>query len=372
MLNTFSGEKLYPILKPLAKAIFYRKFNVVEGDYVLPDYEPYILVGHHVSAFDPIIINCFSKRLIYFLYGDVNKDLKLRQFLLNRLEMIPFSKKTADFRSIREVKKKLKAKKPVGIYPEGSATWDGRTQPIIVSTAKLIKMMNVPVYGVRYYGAYLSKPRWCKYTRKGQVKMETFLVISADDIHVLSTEQIEKRLISSIQYDEMMWQKEAMVPFNGKRRAENIERFLYACPECGAFNSFTSHKHEFSCNSCDTRFFYSEYGFIKKKGQDYCMQISEWSRWQYKTLDTVEGFPQIRQIETYIDGVPYIEPISLSKSGINIQSNIPFHEIRSLSMTLSTHLEFFYQGKKYRLVFKEGATISIKFFHDYIERHQKN
>jgi len=88
---------LYKIFKPMTRLVFNRLYNIKEGDYVLPEEEQaFIMVGHHVSAFDPIILNSFSKRMIRFLYADANDSLKFRCAMLRALDMIPFSTNSAD------------------------------------------------------------------------------------------------------------------------------------------------------------------------------------------------------------------------------------------------------------------------------------
>lgn len=370
MLNTLFGETLYRRLKPLAKIICYHKYNVAEGDYTLPQEEAYVLVGQHISGIDSMIINCFSNRLIRFLYEDYTPMPTLQRLFLERFEMIPFQKHMTEYEAVQRIQKHLLANHPVGIFPEVGPTWENHEQVTIPAMAKLIKQMGVGVYGVHLYGSYLSKPEWARHSRRGQIKIETFLVLSAQDVQTLSIQQIKKHLSAAIEYDDYIWQSEADVMFKGKRRAENIERLLYVCPECNAFNTFTSHKHEFICNSCDTRFSYSMYGTIEQKNQPYKMQINTWTKWQATRLDKIDYFPECRQMESYIDESPYIGPIVISKEGIHVQTFIPYKEMQYLRSIGAFAIVFYYKDKKYRLVFKEGATVSVKFIYDYIRLHQ--
>ncbi len=283
------GEVLYRFLKKVAKPIFYTKFNIEEGDYVLPeDGQPFILVGHHVSSFDPIIISAFSRRLIRFLYTDANRRLPIRSLLLRKLDMIPFAKNSADFKSIRQIKKRLEHGQAVGIFPEGGASWDGRTDVLIESTAKLIKMMGVPVYGITYNGAYLSKPRWSKETRRGQVVLNSYVILDKEAISKMTHEKIHARLTKLLQYDEFGWQNDVMMEFKGKDLAERIERLLYCCPKCNAFNTILSHQNTFECTGCGKRFEYDVYGRILDvssgaKGP-FILNIPQWNSWQREAL----------------------------------------------------------------------------------------
>lgn len=373
-----NAEFKYKVLKGLAKKIFYSKFNVVEGDYVLPDEgQAFILVGHHVAAFDPIIINAFSKRLIRFLYADANDHLKARSFILKQMDMIPFSKNSADFKSIRQIKKRLKEGQAIGLYPEGGASWDGLTEPVIFSTSKLLKMMDVPVYGVSYHGGYLSKPRWCKETRKGKVRMDTYQMFTREELKTLTVEEIHERLTNSISYNEFEWQKKARIPFKGKNLAESIEKLLYYCPECHKFNLMTSKGDHFHCKACGISFTYDVYGDIKTDGQDYDYQIPDWNGHQRKVLkDLIEagkpiaGFPlemthmKVLSGDQEMEGKWSFDPYELrhKDSGLSIRLS----DVKNYSITFNRVIKFTHENIDYHLELMDECNLSIKMLYDCI------
>ncbi len=373
-----NAEFKYKVLKGLAKKIFYSKFNVVEGEYVLPEEgQAFILVGHHVSAFDPIIINAFSKRLIRFLYADANDHLKGRSFILKQMDMIPFSKNSADFKSIRQIKKRLKEGQAIGLYPEGGATWDGLTEPVIFSTSKLLKMMDVPVYGVSYHGGYLSKPRWCKETRKGKVRMDTYQMFTREELKTLTVEDIHERLTKSIYYNEFEWQKKARIPFKGKNLAESIEKLLYYCPECQKFNVMTSKGDHFHCKSCGISFTYDVYGDIKTDGHLYEYQIPSWNDHQRKIMknrlaakESIEGFPmEVTHMKVVsgakaMEGIWTFDPYELRHDASN--RAIRLSDVKNYSITFNRVIRFSYENIDYHLELMDGSNLSIKMLYDCI------
>ena len=381
------GEFLYTILKPFTRKVFYNKFKVIEGDYVLPEKpESFIIIGHHVSAFDPIILNVFSKRYIRFLYGDANSKLKIRNMFLRGLDMIAFSKNSADFKSIRILKERLKMGQVIGLYPEGGASWDGSTDKIIASTSKLIKMMKVPVYGVEYNGAYLSKPRWCKNTRRGKVIMNTYTLFDQDEIQSLSHSQIHDRLVQALTYNEFEWQAKNLIRFKGKDLAEYIERLLYKCPECLSYNIFVSKGDEFSCKHCNSRFRYNEFGFIEHlEGEGfkpYNYDLVKWNKWQqhdlclklsdktYKDFKNLIGFNNeflLHGVTLTIDDVKQTN-IYYGIDHIRADSQtIYFADMSSQSITFGFVVEFFYDKYKYHMEFLPESNLSIKLFYDSLE-----
>ncbi len=373
-----NAEVKYKVLKKLAKTVFYKKFNVIEGKYVLPEEgQAFILVGHHVSAFDAIIINAFSKRLIRFLYADANDNLKVRSFILKQLDMISFSKNSADFKSIRQIKRRLNKGQAIGIYPEGGASWDGCSEPPIASTSKLLKLMNVPVYGVVYHGAYLSKPRWSKVTRKGQVTMDTYLMFTKEQLNTFSLEEIHERLVKSITYNEFEWQKKARIPFRGSHLAENIEKLLYYCPECHKFNQIASRSNRFYCKSCGNAYTYNLYGDIKTEGDLYKYQIPSWNNHQREKLR------HILESNTHLEGFPLeIQKMVVMVSGKKIEGKwsfdlyqlvhkdskliIKFSDIKNYSITFNRVIQFSYHNLGYNLELLDGCNLSVKFLYDCI------
>lgn len=399
-MATLRGEFIYRLLKPIAKPVFYKKFKVTEGNYCLPPYpEPFILVGYHSAAFDPIIVNAFSKRLIRFLYADANDELWLRSLILKALDMIPFEKNASDFKSIRALKKRLEKGQAVGFFPEGGASWDGSTEPLIRSTAKLIKLFQVPVYGVRFNGAYLSKPRWAKSVRRGKVIMNFYELMDRGVIQDSDTQTIFEILQKELEYDESDWQRQAQIAFHGQDRAEYIEKLLYCCPVCFDYNTFISHGESFICSHCGTDFIYDQYGFIQSDKMtvigNESIQLSDWNRWQKGQLTTAikkeSTSGKINEESERLQNICIKSSKGLELNGVRLtQSNIegklyfnlhelliednnhetymviPFSDVKSQSITFNSVIEFYFKHQKYHLEFSPQANLSIKLCYDCI------
>lgn len=383
-------ETWYRLIKPIAKPIFYQLYRVKEGRMCLPETGAYLLIGHHVSGFDPIIINAFSKRLIRFLYTTANNTKPMRARMLHMLGMIPFEKKSGDFNAVRRLKRLVDEGKPVGIYPEGEATWDGVAKGCIPSTAKLVKLLDVPVYGVRYEGAYLSKPRWSQHIKRGRVYMTTFPIMSRDDIKDYSIEQIQERMDGAIFHNEWEWQEDHHVTYRGIRRAEYIERLLYKCPECDQYNTLRSHGNRFSCRNCGVTYLYTNKGTVhvydthlQNKHHLMDMNIGQWTKWQRRGLYEGDirrlGWPMVvTRVSIYINQQPMMCELVLWEAFMELRCMgehhkrvIEYRRIQHLSVSLATVLDFQYEGENYRCIFSETARISIVFCYDLIQYYRK-
>ncbi len=370
------SDIIYNVLKYPVMLYLKYKFNIKVDRNPLKELKgPYLLLGHHVTAFDPIISNLFSGRLIRYVTADANYDSKLKRFLLNLVEGIPFTKNAADSSAIRRIIRHIRKGHPVGLYPEGGRNWDGSTDFIIPSTAKLIKLLRVPVYAIFYKGGYLSKPRWAYYFRKGIMSIEIKEIINEDIIARKSIKEIYKTLVEELNYNEFEWQKKHRIPFRGKRLAEDIERLLYLCPECHTINSIISRANNFYCKSCGKEYSINEYGTIE--GSSHFSDTVAWNRWQMSQLPEIieKGFffsnPHIslEKIEGKSrEGFKVLLVLEQDKLIIEYSENqrevIAIGDISGLSITFLDMVEFFADGIKYRFTFEPKKHMSVKLFYD--------
>ena len=73
------SDIIYHLLKYPVMLYLKFKFNIKVDRNPLKELKgPYLLLGHHVTAFDPIISNLFSGRLIRYVTADANYDSKLK------------------------------------------------------------------------------------------------------------------------------------------------------------------------------------------------------------------------------------------------------------------------------------------------------
>lgn len=375
MSLTMADVIFYLLKYPVMLYLKY-KFNVkVEHNPLKEVKGPFLLLGHHVTAFDPIISNMFSRRLIRYVTADANYDSRLKRFFLNLFESIPFTKNAADSSAIRKIIRHIKEGRPVGLYPEGGRNWDGSTDFIIPSTAKLVKLLGVPVYAIYYKGGYLSRPRWACHFRKGLMSVEIREIISKDIAARKSVKEIYQMLVEKLNYNEFEWQKKHRILFRGKRLAEDIERLLYLCPECHTINSIISRGNNFYCKSCGKEHKINEYGTIE--GSSRFSDTVAWNRWQMSQLPGIikKGFffynPQIslekigKRSREKLNVLLILEPDKLIiEYSDNQRESIPIQDISGLSITFLDMVEFFVNGVKYRFTFDPKRHMSVKLFYD--------
>lgn len=374
-MSITKGDVAYCLVKSPVRMYLQWLFNIKIIGVSLKDVKgAYLLLGNHVTNEDPIMANACANRLVRFIVGDANHDNRLKRFLLGIFEGIPFTKNSADAKSIRELLRHTKIGRPVGLYPEGGRNWDGATDKLVPSTGKLIKLLKIPVYATIFKGGYLSRPRWATYPRKGKLVLEVKQLLSEDAIASKTAAEIQALLVEKLDYNEHLWQKQQRIPFRGKNLAEHIQRLLYICPSCKAVNTIYSRGDDFFCGACDHRYGINQFGEIS--GYPGIGDTAAWNLWQRGFLPGIlaGGFTFVsedlsfwRQIGGHwqkdIVRLEFTQD-KLEFRGKKSEETVLISNIRSLSITFQDLVEF-YQGQvKYRLRFDPRKHMSVKLFYD--------
>jgi 1-acyl-sn-glycerol-3-phosphate acyltransferase len=244
---------------------------------------PYVLIANHASILDPFILGLFLRDPAYWVTSDTNMRTRIKRSLLLFVGSIPKSKSIPDIETVNWIVDIIRKRRGVvGIFPEGQATWDGRTLPLLQSTAKLVKLLKVPVVAAVIKGGHLSMPRWTWARRRGRIEIEWKKLLSPEEIKALPAEAVYERMAAALAHDEEAWEAEARVPFESRRRAENLELALFMCPRCGAVGSMRSSGKDFGCAACGMALHLDRYGRFRDPtgGRPPFAGPKEWGIWQ--------------------------------------------------------------------------------------------
>lgn len=346
---------------------------------------PYLVIGHHVKTEDPLFVLAATRQLVRFLAGDANMTTLWKKVLFNAMGMVPFKKKKSDMKSIRQLMAIVKDKEAIGLYPEGGRNWDGATDVLIPSTAKLIKMLRIDVYVTFYKGAYLTKPRWADYSRRGKVEFVGHKLFDGPELKQLSVEEIMDKMAEALAYNEFDWQHEKMIPFKGQNRASGITRLLWKCPVCKVDHQLQSKGNDLHCQTCGQVYHYNEYGFLD--GHDTIDDTSKWQKWQksfipslaksdlHYTLKDIR-YEQIGTNNIVSDAWPSVD-VTITNKTISIQTKenlktLSINETYGFSFTLQDLFEFYNGEKKHRLIFDPTKHLSNVFIIDLVNQLKEN
>ena len=248
---------------------------------------PYLILSNHVTYWDPFLVNMFVSEPICYIAESVYFRNPLFRFILNSVGAIP---KKRFVKQSLPVKRFIQAKvhgRVLGYFPEGERKWDGTTElGSLNATAKLVKLLEVPVVTVNIKGGYLAYPRWAKRSRKGKVELDYNLCLSKNECGELPLEKIRNRIRDYLSYDEVNYQRKECNKYTGRELAENLEYLLFTCPNCHSFNALISHGNKLICQQCQYGVIYNQYGFLEGlQSKLFFDNLRDWNKWQKEFLN---------------------------------------------------------------------------------------
>lgn len=290
---------------------------------------PYVIVPNHACMVDPFMIGANVPVPVHWIASDGNMRTRIMRAILRLVGTIPKSKHIPDLQTINGIVEIVRKRKGVvGIFPEGTASFDGHTQTLVPATGKLLKLLKVPVVTPVLKGAFYSLPRWSWTRRRGALEIEFKVPLTAEDLKLLTPREILSRVEESLEHDEAEWLDRRRVPFTGRgKRAEHLETVLFQCPSCGEVGRMRSSEDRFRCEACGQGSRLDRYyRFQAEAGQPPRFStIREWSLWQE------EAFRAYLRDRASRDGPVFSDPGVLVLKGWRLS---PLRKIRvgTLSM----------------------------------------
>ncbi len=346
---------------------------------------PFFVFSNHTGHWDPFLTSHKFKTVLHWVVSDAASRTWFNRWFLRLTGCIPKTKGRSDSKSIRSIIQVIKQKEGIGIYPEGTITWDGHLQPLIYSTAKMVKSFKIPVVAVTLSGNFLNYTRWSVEVNQGKTVFEPKVCLTVEQIEELSVDEIYNHLQEALAHDEIAWQKKNKVEFKGKRKAEHIEYALFKCSACGVIDSLKSEGNNFSCQFCGNSIHYNKHCLFQpvdpKKDKVKFDNIRDWNLWQLDELKktifelatpettilsekecTMQKGDGQRVLTPFFNGLP-----QLSKDGLIVTSvegeklHFEIEKMKGVNVQVGEKLEFFYEDLIYRMDFP-GIVSSYKWY----------
>ena len=250
---------------------------------------PYLVVAGHSSWLDYMIssVSMFPVRMNFVGAYNFFRSRILKP-VFTAMGVIPRHQFTSDINSIRNMKYCVDQGRVVVLFPHGCLSNDGRPGGFAgLGVAKLIKFLNVPVVALKTDGGYLTRPRWSCKSRYGRLETTVQPILTVSEINELSLKEIYQRLISAIDFDDYKWQRERMIPYRSKKRAEGVEYVLYKCPKCQSEFTLKSDKDRFYCEACGNAVQMNRYLLFEPETSDsvFFDGVDRWFDYQRACLD---------------------------------------------------------------------------------------
>jgi len=380
------------ILSPI-RTYIKAKYNIsVEKNETIGLKGPYIVLSNHVNNWDPLFINCFVEEPLCFVAAAPLFRNKFLKKVLDYAGAISKTKQKNDMGTIRSMLAAKKHNRSVALFPEGNRNWNGHSDDIIYATAKLVKLLNIPVVIATIKGGYLSNPRWAATNRKGKMTISFEKKWDIDAFSDIEVEDVYKLLNDAIKFDEIAWNEQQKIPFYGKGLANYLERYLFTCPCCKNIGTMHSDNDLFMCTSCQYKVRYNAYGWLEQVEGDLKFKyLKDWNDWQLQYLAEQSSQTSFNEklfsamkdeVELSIseDDAPYVkhglttiswknDALHICSSQSNINLSIPFRELEGLNVHMHNKLDFFLGNKLIRLNFHHPRTSAYK-WHKLISLYQ--
>ena len=279
------------IARPTYGAYLLRRNHIeTVGMEILSNLEPpFLVLGNHTHTLDALFISAASPVHIRWVAGAYLFKLRLVKTMVGKwVGGISKQQGRSDFQTIRDISNALKNGEVVGLFPEGTRTWDGEPVGFDEATAKLVRMFKVPVVIVNFEGGYLLKPRWSDTSRKGTVTLRVLPPLMPETIKTMKLAELMAYLQRHIGFSHQQWQQKTHRPFKNKAKAKGLEKVLYICPDCGARSSIRTEKNLITCNQCNMTVRLDEFEyFTSLKGHNAFENLPQWHDWEREQLHTL-------------------------------------------------------------------------------------
>ena len=168
------------------------------------------------------------------------------------------------------------------MYPEAGYSLDGRATPLPRKMGGLLKLLKVPVVSVHVDGAFLRTPLYNELkNRKVPVSAEVKCLLTPDEIHDKSVEELDAILDEAFTFDHFKWQKENNVRITEPYRANGLERVLYKCPHCQKEGQMRGEGETLTCRACGKAWRLTELGEMEAlEGETEFSHIPTWFDWE--------------------------------------------------------------------------------------------
>ncbi len=226
-----------------------RYHNRVEGEIKTPS----IVLCNHGSFIDFAYAgSLIRKKSPNFIVARLYFYKKWLGNLLRRIGCFPKSMFAVDLESAKNCLRVLRNGGVLAMMPEARLSTVGRFEDIQPGTYSFLKKAGVPIYTIKIEGDYLADPKWGNGVRRGaRVEASLELLLTAEEVAVLSAEEIGARVETRLSYDELAWIKtKPEIRYRSRTMAEGLENILIRCPKCNQKYTLTTKKRDVFCAHC--------------------------------------------------------------------------------------------------------------------------
>lgn len=157
------AEAVFPFLRGIAYLLFGFFFSPIKihNSSRVPKDGAVLVIANHLSNSDPVVVQYSCPRLVHFLARRELFEMGLLGKFVRWWRAIPIKQSSADKGAIKAAVELLKAGQPVGIFPEGQLSIDGKLLELFEGTALIVRMSGAPCIclGLKGTNKFMPAPR---------------------------------------------------------------------------------------------------------------------------------------------------------------------------------------------------------------------
>ena len=249
--------------------------------------QPTILLSSHASRLEFIYaVYGFKRKDIHLVCGYQNILKKGMYGLMLKLGVISKYLYQPDLMCVKQMTKVLRRGGTLGLFPEGIQSTGGSTHPINPATVQFIKRSRANIVVCSSQGAYLATNRYSSDRKKGYIGMQYRLLYTPDTLNQASDEEVYRRILEAISYNDFAFNKVARHKYIGKKpNAFGIEKILYRCPSCQGEHTLSTEGDTVVCRGCGFHVRVNEYYDLVDAADGCCpADIDAWNKWQRRCV----------------------------------------------------------------------------------------
>ncbi len=257
---------------------------------------PYIVLANHTTNWDPVLVACSFKKPMNFIASEHAMRMGFLSKIIGAL-FIPIQrvKGSTDASAALGMVSMLKKGVSVGLFPEGTRSFDGTTDELHPTTGRLIKISGATLITYRLQGGYLTSPRWGYKLRRGRMYGEVVNVYTPEQLKAMSPAEITGCINRDIAENAFDRQREKSYKYFVRGNAEGIERVLYLCPKCYGIGTIASKGDSLAC-SCGMHAVMNKHGFFDGEGLEFD-SIDKWNLWQTAYLRSLTADDSFKLVD---------------------------------------------------------------------------
>lgn len=321
---------------------------------------PFLVLGTHHSFTDfyvtPLCLAPYRANYISELEGFENYG----EWIYRQVGCLGTRKFINDQALIKNIRRVIKRKGIMVIYPEARYANVGTPSELPRSVAKLVRLLKVPVVIVNMQGNYLLSPIWNLKERKSvRLHADVTCVLSADDAKTKSVEEIHQILTEGLDYDEYKYQRDNNMVIADDFRAEGLHMPLYQCISCKTEFKMITKGSTIKCEACGAEYEMDELGTLHKKGSEDSLYIPDWYDWERQRVnEEIDAGEYLLDTRVRIEALPNSFNFVDCGEGRLVHSedgfDLTYYNYRTDQMetlhfapksTISIHTEYDYRGK---------------------------